>query len=72
MSANPVFSLHQWSDAELAERVVHLALAYQTDSFEWNCLDQEVQNRLADDYADRDAPPAPAGRFRPTLVANIE
>ena len=72
MSANPVFALQQWSHAALTERVVELALADMTDSFEWHCLDQEVQSRLADDYVDRSSPVAPAGRFRPILVANID
>lgn len=74
MSADPVFALHQWSHAQVTERVVELALANDTDSFEWHCLDLEVQSRLADDYIDRNpsAPSAPVGRFRPILVVNIE
>lgn len=69
MSAKPIFALDQWSHTELTERVVQLALANDTDSFEWHRLDQEVQNRLADDYVDRTSPAAPAGRFRPVLVS---
>ena len=72
MSAIPVFALHQWSHAELTERVVQLTLADDTDSFEWHRLDQEVQARLADDYVDRSAPIAAAGRFRPVLVVNFD
>jgi len=72
MSANPVFSLNLWSHAALTERVVQLALDGDTDSFEWHCLDEEVQSRLAVDYAERDSSAPPAGRFRPVLVTNVE
>ncbi|MEO6064802.1 MAG: hypothetical protein ABIP49_03340 [Lysobacterales bacterium] len=74
MSANPVFALHQWTHAQVTERIVELALADDTDSFEWHCLDREVQNRLANDYVDRNpnAPSPPPGRFRPVLIVNIE
>jgi len=72
MSANPVFALHQWTHDALTQRVVFLALAGETDSFEWHCLDQEVQRRLADGYDDGTRPIGPVGRFRPVLVVNVD
>ncbi len=72
MSANPVFKINELTHDELSERVVFLALAGETDSFEWHCLDQEVHRRLAEDYADRDQPAGQPGRFRPVLVVNMD
>ncbi len=72
MSANPVFHPDQLSDSSLSERVMQLAMSGDTDSFEWHCLDQELQRRLADDYVDRSIPAAPGGRFLPVLVGDVE
>lgn len=71
MSASPVFGPTQMSDEALSKRVVEMSLEGQTDSFEWHCLDEEVQRRLAEDYVDSTAAAAASGRFKPVLVAKI-
>jgi len=71
MSASPVFGPTQLSDEALSRRIAEMSLEGQTESFEWHCLDQEVQRRLAEDYVDSSAAATAMGRFKPVLVANI-
>ncbi len=71
MSANPAFSHSELNHADLSQRVVELALAGDTESFEWHCLDREVQRRLGDDYGRTDGDGA-VGRFRPVLVSSTD
>lgn len=71
MLVNTAPSQSELTHEDLSQRVVELALAGQTDCFEWHCLDQEIQRRLQDDYGRSDADGA-VGRFRPVLVASSD